>query len=86
VEGRLRRPTRDVPRGRRDRGPPRVARAIEIRGTAELHETGGNEINPRFPRFDPHFLRIRPTRIVAWGIEEGGVDGTGFQQNSRDVG
>jgi pyridoxamine 5'-phosphate oxidase family protein len=67
-------------------GPPRVARAIEIRGTAELHETGGDAINPRFPRFDPHYLRIRPTRIVAWGIEEGGVDGRDFGQNARDVG
>jgi pyridoxamine 5'-phosphate oxidase family protein len=28
---------------------PRRARALEIRGEAELHETGGAEINPRFP-------------------------------------
>ncbi len=27
---------------------PRRARALEIRGTAELHETGGEEANPRF--------------------------------------
>jgi pyridoxamine 5'-phosphate oxidase family protein len=30
-------------------GPPRRARAVEIRGDAELHETGGETINPRFP-------------------------------------
>ena len=29
-------------------GPPRRARALEIRGIAELHETGGDRINPRF--------------------------------------
>ena len=51
-------------------GPPRRARAVEVRGDAELHETGGEEINPRFPNFAPEFIRIRPTRIVSWGIEE----------------
>jgi pyridoxamine 5'-phosphate oxidase family protein len=51
-------------------GPPRQARAVEVRGDAELHETGGESINPRFSNFDPRFVRIRPTRIVSWGIEE----------------
>jgi len=32
---------------------PRRARAIEIRGTAEVHETGGEGINPRFPTSPP---------------------------------
>ncbi len=67
-------------------GPPRRARAIEIRGTAELHETGGETINPRFPNFAPAFLRIRPRHIVAWGIEEGGATGRDFTPSSRDVG
>src|SRR5919204_5824860 len=49
---------------------PRQARALEIRGTAELHTSGGDEINPRFPNFAPEYFRIRPTRIVAWGIDE----------------
>jgi PPOX class F420-dependent enzyme/OxyR family protein len=62
---------------------PRRARALEIRGQAELHETGGNEINPRFPNFDPHYFRIRPTHIVSWGLEERGTTGEGFQVNSR---
>ena len=65
---------------------PRRARAIEIRGTAELHETGGEGANPRFPNFAPQFFRIRPTRIVAWGIEEGGAGAEGFQVNARSVG
>jgi pyridoxamine 5'-phosphate oxidase family protein len=64
---------------------PRQARALEIRGTAELHESGGNEINPRFPNFAPQYFRIRPTRIVAWGIDEQ-ADTRGFQMNARSVG
>ena len=45
------------------------AYGIELRCTAELHETGGSEINPRFSAFDPQFLRLRPHRIVSWGVE-----------------
>jgi pyridoxamine 5'-phosphate oxidase family protein len=45
------------------------AYGIELRCTAEIHETGGTEINPRFPGFDPQFLRLRPHRIVTWGVE-----------------
>jgi len=63
---------------------PRQARAIEVRGTAELHDTGGDKANPRFPNFDPHFFRIRPTRIVAWGIEVVAAGG-GYQVNARSV-
>ena len=61
-------------------GPPRQARALEVRGEAELHETGGEAINPRFPRFAPEFFRIRPTRIVSWGIDQ-----EGFHVNARTV-
>jgi pyridoxamine 5'-phosphate oxidase family protein len=59
------------------------AKAIEIRGTAEAHETGGDSIHPKFPNFKPEFLRIRPRRIVAWGVEPAG-EGT-FTVNARDV-
>ena len=58
------------------------AKAIEIRGTAEPHETGGEHIHPRFPNFRPQFLRIRPRRIVSWGLEP--ADG-GFHPYARDV-
>ncbi|MDP9342702.1 MAG: pyridoxamine 5'-phosphate oxidase family protein [Actinomycetota bacterium] len=61
-------------------GPPRRARAVEVRGEAELHETGGDSINPRFPNFAPQFFRIRPRRIVSWG-----VDSEGFHPNARNV-
>jgi pyridoxamine 5'-phosphate oxidase family protein len=63
-------------------GPPRQAHAIEVRGEAELHETGGEAINPRFPNFAPQFIRLRPRRIVSWGLEEG----EGFKPNARNVG
>jgi pyridoxamine 5'-phosphate oxidase family protein len=71
-------------------GPPRRARAVEVRGSAELHETGGETINPRFPNFAPEFIRIRPTRIVSWGLAEeataAGATAGGIDHNARDVG
>jgi pyridoxamine 5'-phosphate oxidase family protein len=51
---------------------PRKARALEVRGVAELHETGGESINPRIPNFVPQFMRIRPRRIISWGLETDG--------------
>ncbi len=45
---------------------PWRARAIEIRGEAEVLETGGTEI---MPNFDPEMFRIKPKRIISWGIE-----------------
>ncbi len=70
-----------------DDASPAGAHAIEIRGEAELHETGGEAINPRFPNFVPQFFRIRPRRIVAWGIDlpEGATSAT-YQPNARTVG
>jgi pyridoxamine 5'-phosphate oxidase family protein len=71
-------------------GPPRRARAVEVRGLAELHDTGGEDINPRFPNFAPEFIRIRPTRIVSWGIEEvataASATTSGVAHNARNVG
>jgi len=66
---------------------PRRARAIEVRGRAEALATGGSRINPRFPNFAEEFLRIHPTRIVSWGLEN--LDGTlpeDFRVSSRAVG
>ena len=62
-----------------------TARAIEVRGVAELHENGGESINPKFPNFAPQFFRIRPSRIVSWGVEQGGDSGSDFSPNARDV-
>jgi pyridoxamine 5'-phosphate oxidase family protein len=67
---------------------PGRARALEVRGEAELHEEGGERINPRFPNFAPQFLRIRPRRIVSWGIDdspEPGATGSSFRPNGRTV-
>lgn len=59
------------------------AYGIEMRCTAEIHDTGGNEINPNFPGFDPQFLRLRPHRIVSWGVEVSSTVSTGAV--GRDV-
>ena len=71
-------------------GPPRRARAVEIRGNAELHHTGGETINPRFPNFAPQFIRIRPTRIVSWGLAQDATTDSATKRrvdhNARDVG
>jgi pyridoxamine 5'-phosphate oxidase family protein len=64
---------------------PRRARAVEIRGEVELHSTGGDTINPRFPNFSKGFFRLRPTWIVSWGMTEGGTDAGAFQLNSRSA-
>jgi pyridoxamine 5'-phosphate oxidase family protein len=66
---------------------PRRARAIEVRGRAEALASGGSRINPRFPNFAEEFLRIHPTRILSWGLEN--LDGTlpeDFRVSSRAVG
>jgi PPOX class F420-dependent enzyme/OxyR family protein len=76
---------RDVQRNARvtflvDDAAPEGAHAIEIRGLAEPHETGGDAINPRFPSFKPQFVRIRPRYVVSWSIEE-----PGFHPHGRRV-
>jgi pyridoxamine 5'-phosphate oxidase family protein len=63
-----------------DMPEPGKARAIEIRGTAELHTTGGDKIHPNFANFKPEFFRLRPTHIVSWGLDGG------YNPNSRKVG
>jgi pyridoxamine 5'-phosphate oxidase family protein len=56
---------------------PWMPRGIEIRGEAEVLESGGQEI---LPGFDPEMFRIRPRRIISWGI-----DGEAFRANARSV-
>jgi pyridoxamine 5'-phosphate oxidase family protein len=46
---------------------PWRARGIEIRGEAEVLDSGGTELGPGFA---PQMLRITPKRIVSWGLEE----------------
>jgi pyridoxamine 5'-phosphate oxidase family protein len=63
-----------------DDASPEGAHAVEIRGDAESHLSGGDSINPRFPNFNPEFVRIRPRRIVSWGVET-----KGFLPRARNV-
>lgn len=56
---------------------------IEIRGGAETRTEGGEEVGERigasFP-FSPAWMRIRPRRILSWGI-----DTDSFELTARDV-
>ena len=56
---------------------PWKGRGIEIRGEAEVLASGGNALGPGF---DPEMFRIRPRRIVSWGI-----DSDHFTQHARSV-
>jgi pyridoxamine 5'-phosphate oxidase family protein len=42
-------------------------RMIEIRGVAEIVESGGKQVSPGF---DPQMFRLHPRRIASIGIEE----------------
>jgi pyridoxamine 5'-phosphate oxidase family protein len=53
-------------------------RMIEIRGTAEVLESGGDQV---IPGFDAEMFRIRPHRIASIGIESGETRGL----NSRSI-
>jgi pyridoxamine 5'-phosphate oxidase family protein len=62
---------------------PWTARFIEIRGRAETYTGGGEEVGKRINAnmlFDSAFIRIRPRRILAMGI-----DGEPFELSARDV-
>jgi len=41
-------------------------RAIEIRGQAQTFTEGGERLGPGF---GPAWIRITPTRVVAWGLD-----------------
>jgi pyridoxamine 5'-phosphate oxidase family protein len=45
---------------------PWKVRGVEIRGRAELSLTDGTTIRPNF---DPEMIRIRPERVVSWGMD-----------------
>jgi pyridoxamine 5'-phosphate oxidase family protein len=47
---------------------PWVARGVEVRGTAEALEDVAEPLRPRFGR---DVIRIRPRRIISWGVEPG---------------
>jgi pyridoxamine 5'-phosphate oxidase family protein len=57
--------------------PPWKPRGIEIRGRAGVFPTGGQEI---VPSFAPEIIRVYPTRIIGWGI-----DNERYQPSSRTI-
>ena len=57
--------------------PPWQPRGVEVRGQAETIESGGKQVNPDF---DQELIRIRPTKVVGWGL-----DTDAFRPNSRTV-
>jgi pyridoxamine 5'-phosphate oxidase family protein len=48
--------------------PPWRPRGVEVRGQAVTLDTGGKTVNQRF---DDPIIRITPSRIVSWGLEDG---------------
>ncbi len=48
--------------------PPWRPRAVEVRGEAITLDIGGKAI---MEGFDDPIIRIKPTRIVSWGLEDG---------------
>ncbi|GAA3823026.1 PPOX class F420-dependent oxidoreductase [Sphaerisporangium flaviroseum] len=62
---------------------PWTPRGIEIRGRAETHTTGGEEVGKRIGAnmpFDSAWIRIHPRRILSRGI-----DTDAFELWARDV-
>ena len=57
--------------------PPWKARGVEVRGLAEVFSDGGKGVDEDF---DAELIRIRPTRVVGWGI-----DSDAYRPNGRSV-
>ena len=45
---------------------PWQVRGVEIRGEAETVSDGGEKLGPGF---GPAFIRVKPNRIVSWGLD-----------------
>ena len=58
--------------------PPAEHVTVNQRRARQVLAMGGEALGPGF---DPEMFRIRPRRIVSWGI-----DGNMFQPNGRSVG
>ena len=64
--------------------PPWRPRFVEIRGTVQAFPEGGNTIGQGF---NPEMLRVTPTYIVSFGINDAGALGTGkVNISGRSVG
>lgn len=60
--------------------PPWKPRGVEIRGTAQALAEGGKGIYGANYAMDDAIIRITPTQIVAWGLEE-----TAYKARNRKV-
>jgi pyridoxamine 5'-phosphate oxidase family protein len=49
-----------------DAGPDGKPRFIELRGAAECLDTGGEALGDGI---DPQLIRVRPTRVISYGVE-----------------
>lgn len=56
---------------------PWRVRGIEIRGDVEVLEAGGTDL---MPGFAPEMFRIKPRRIVSWGL-----GGQSFSASARSI-
>ena len=62
--------------------PPWQPRSIEILADAELLQSGGEA----FARgFDPQIIRLRPVKIIAWGIDDKRQSRTLANTNQKHV-
>lgn len=50
--------------------PPWQPRAVEVRGYAEVLDSGGKTI---MAEFDDPIFRIRPSHLVSWGLDDEGA-------------
>jgi len=66
------------------RDPWRV-RCLEIRGTAELAESGERRTEPNDDEIDTGIIRITPRRIISFGIGDAETDPHKLVADSRDV-
>ncbi|MGO9031513.1 PPOX class F420-dependent oxidoreductase [Mycobacterium sp.] len=66
------------------RDPWRV-RCLEIRGTAELAESGERRTQPNNDTIDTAIIRITPRRIISFGIEDTLTEPDKLVADGRDV-
>jgi pyridoxamine 5'-phosphate oxidase family protein len=66
------------------RDPWRV-RCLEIRGTAELAESGERRTEPNDDTIDTAIIRITPRRIISFGVDDAQTEPHKWVPDTRDV-
>ena len=61
---------------------PWRVRGLEIRGEAEILATGGQSV---IAGFDPEMFRIRPRRVISWGLESDTFSTSTSYYSAHDV-